>query len=235
MNLSQNDEMSFVKASFPWHFFLSEEMRVFGTSARLLHHCPEYKDGEFLSDLVELVRPKISFNFGLWSEHPQTTFTLRTLKKGISFRCQVFLAHDAKRILVCCRPWSTSISELQSQGISMEDMGIHDPTWEFLMLLKERDRIFSENLKHQEHLEEVVQERTQELKSLLELASIATENLDADFFYTSVADKICEILNVGDCRIFTPTSEGLSLRGCRGGLPATLLRESWGLRKSWQT
>jgi len=218
MSLGPRDELDLLRASFPWHFFLDEEMRIRRASERLTSHCPGFKDGVSCADLLRMERPKISFDYDQWSRAPRTTFTFRTIPEGILLRSQILAAPSEALLLACCQPWSTKIEELKSWGISMEDMGVQDSTWEFLMLMEDRDREHVENVRHKEHLEDVVKQRTLELESLLDLAGVLTENLDPGLFSNSLAEKICEILNVGDCCVFTPSGEGLSLRGCRGGI-----------------
>ena len=218
MSLNTEAELALLQGAFPWHFFLDKEMRVRRPSPLLSSHCPGFVDGTACEDLLKIERPKVSFDFEQWSRSPRTTFTFCSKPEGILFRSQILSVPEKNMLMISCRPWSTNITELQSWGISMEDMGIHDPTWEFLMLMEQRDQVHAENLRYKDHLEDVVAQRTHELESLLGLASVLTENLDPKVFHSELATKLCEIMGVGDCCVYTSNGRKLSLRGYSGGI-----------------
>uniref|UniRef100_H2ZCI6 Guanylate cyclase soluble subunit beta-1 n=1 Tax=Ciona savignyi TaxID=51511 RepID=H2ZCI6_CIOSA len=143
--------------ALPFHLMFDSSMVVTQAGSSIARIIPELMP---VTDLFDLVRPRINFNFSSINSQINQVFVLRT-KIGklhifyssksscLRLKGQMILVPECNQMLFLCSPSVMSLDDLATLGLSLSDLPLHDATRDLVQLGEQ----FEEDYKMAQSLE----------------------------------------------------------------------------------
>jgi signal transduction histidine kinase len=198
----------FLKITFPFYFTFDEALCLQSAGNSLLMLCPSLQQGVLLSDYLQILRPfTATLATHSIRENLKNVFLFRLLPAKIDLKGQIIYVSHSHSFIFLGSPAVKEISELIKAKMTLNDFALHDNTMEFLFImqaykqqtdlkLREKNKRLeeqkneieaqNEELKQQKeeilvlnnHLEEIVETRTQELNLSVQKLFEQNQNLE---------------------------------------------------------
>lgn len=198
----------FLKVTFPFYFIFDEALCLTSIGSSLLKLCHTLKEGELITHYLQLQRPfTATFTAQSIKENLHNIFLFKLLPANIDLKGQIVYLADTKSFVFLGSPAVKEVSELMKAKITLNDFALNDNTMEFLFIMQaykqqislklaeknkelevQKNEIEAQNeeLKQQKeeilvlnnHLEEIVEQRTQELNLSIQKLFEQNENLE---------------------------------------------------------
>ena len=161
--------------AFPFCLHLDAELRVYSAGAALLKAYPELQPGVALTDFFTVRRPRAVFDIDDWRRQAGQACTLVALSPtSLTLRGSIEAFDDGSLILLVS-PMLTSLEEMTGLGLTFNDFARHDGSVDLLMLAQTARASVQDAV----HLAHRLQDRTEQLNTILELSTSAVVYFDA--------------------------------------------------------
>lgn len=198
----------FLKATFPFYFTFDEALSFRSIGASLLKLCTDLKAGEPVAHYLRLERPFTATLTALSiQEHLHSIFLFKLLPNSIDLKGQIVYIQSTNSFVFLGSPAVKEVEEIVKANITLNDFAPNDNTMEFLFIMQaykqqmslklgeknkaleeQKNEIEAQNeeLKQQKeeilvlnnHLEDIVEVRTQELSLSVQKLFEQNENLE---------------------------------------------------------
>ncbi len=204
---------------FPFHLVVDAETRIRRLGPSLQRMFPNVDVGQPLSHYFRIKRPNIAIDYARILENCHSLFLLERLGADVMLKGQMFPMDRGNMIVFLCSPWVTDLQQVRDLGISLADFAVHDPVSDYLFLLQAKDTTLAESTKlqkelraHKETLEEMVEKRTQQLRSEIAERELQREAADrerrfAETIVNSMADGLITIDRSGIVQFYNRAAE----------------------------
>ncbi len=129
-------------------------MRVVQFGESLVRLCPEIELGRTLTDFYTIRRPLNTATFAAISRRQKMVFLLEAVHGGPQLRGQMLVIANGTLLAFLGSPWLTSVDELSTAGLSLNDFAVHDPISDMLLLLRSERTALSDSVTLAAQLEE---------------------------------------------------------------------------------
>uniref|UniRef100_F6YD09 Guanylate cyclase soluble subunit beta-1 n=1 Tax=Ciona intestinalis TaxID=7719 RepID=F6YD09_CIOIN len=133
--------------ALPFHLMFDKDMVVTQAGASIARAIPGLMSVCEVTDLFDLVRPRINFNFTSINAQINQVFVLRT-KIGVlqtqedttngqtsdRLKGQMIFVPDCNQMLFLCSPSVMSLDDLTMRGLRLSDLPLHDATRDLVQL-----------------------------------------------------------------------------------------------------
>lgn len=166
-----------LERAFPFHLALDKNLQIVQAGKSIQNFLDEAIDDSAFTQQFEILRPRISPSFELFSRIAGQAVTAKLLNSGLTFRFQILYDQDATLLFLVGSPALKEKSEFKQYGLKLTHFAAHDTMPDYLMVLKPKEMLIAEKddlakqLKKQQTalrkahdtLEEQVKARTKDL------------------------------------------------------------------------
>jgi signal transduction histidine kinase/ActR/RegA family two-component response regulator len=194
MNASFNYTLSpeLLANVFPFHFVFNRNNEIIQVGPALAKLYPNLSLGSSVQDHFRVQRPNIKFEFEHVKKRSRSLFLIESLNNGMPLKGQMLIVEASEAVFFLGSPWITTISALESFGLTLNDFATHDPVVDFLFLVQAQTTAlteaktltekltFQQEQLRQSHLSLTVEyEVTQILEDALSLQEASVKILEA--------------------------------------------------------
>src|SRR5215831_11757901 len=129
---------------FPFHLAFDRDMRVQQVGAVLKRISHGLSTGSHLKDHFQITRPNIQPQFDAIQQHSQSIFILKSRHGALKLKGQMVYVEQPDVMLFLCFPWIIDLTTLAELGLTLNDLPLHDPTADFLLLLQTQNTSLAE-------------------------------------------------------------------------------------------
>ena len=173
--LSQEPKISpasFCRA-FPFHLMFSPDLTIIQAGSSIVRVMPETGMKNYkITELFDMVRPHMEFNFQSILSHINTIYVLRTMHDCVTtehedsrMRLKGEMVHiaESNAILFLCSPSVMNLDDLNRRSLYLSDIPLHDATRD-LVLLSEHWEVEYKLTQKLEFLTDKLQQKYRELE-----------------------------------------------------------------------
>lgn len=133
------DEIGILLEIFPYSIVLDEELRIKETGKSLEKIVDDAKGTQYLGHF-HVQRPYLEeVNFGVISALLDEAFYIKHISSDLLFRGQFRLYPEEGLIIFLASLWVMDIEQLKPYKLNIKDFAAHDPTFDYLHVLKQAD------------------------------------------------------------------------------------------------
>ncbi len=186
-----------VARAFPFHLWTDGQLRLRSAGSSLRKALPMLQSGDPLLSLFEVLRPRRGDSLEHWRAHGHSLVTLRTRGPvAMTLRGSAEVLDDGS-LLLLVSPVLTSLEEIRSLGLGLNDFARHDAAGDLLMMA----RTTQMSAQDSQRLAERLAERTRQLDSILELSRNGVVAFDADGVLRHVNGALLQLLGLPRARL----------------------------------
>jgi signal transduction histidine kinase len=172
----------------PFHFVVNRESRIVSQGSVLTRLFPALKDHPLLEEVFCVRKPELDATYEVLAQHTRTVLLLAGTTNPLQLRGQLVpLAHGD--LLFVGSPWVAESGELARHGLSFEDFALHDPAFDFMLLIHGQ-RTAMADLRR---LNSILQKRRVELAAAKQSAEVSNRAKSA--FLSTVSHELFTPLN----------------------------------------
>ncbi len=153
--------------AFPFHFVLTQELRIIQAGKVLQRICPEGLLNSKFEEYFRIIKPRIPLDAYRIEKKSKSFFLLESIHHPFQMKGQMSIDDENGLIFFLGSPWIQDISQITQIGLKLKDFAIHDPIADFLFLFQAQKTSLADAVKNSEDLKE----KQEELKSALSAVS----------------------------------------------------------------
>ena len=134
-----------VDIAHPFHIGFDRDLRILQAGPSMRRVIGEHIVGTLITELFEIITPKLEATFDVLSRGTRSLFVLRSRANAdLLVRGQMLHDVDEDVILFVGSPWVTSTSAFASLGLTLSDFAASDPVVDYVLLLQNQASSLSE-------------------------------------------------------------------------------------------